>query len=99
MTDESRLLGKKFNGLNLGSMGLNQAKNEVSRHLLEFRSYVFLEIAYNDSLRQYLTSSRGKTHEKLGPKFEPNWPKSGPKLGFLPFYQAWFISFLLKCIE
>ena len=25
--------------------------------------------------------------------FGPNGPKSGPKLGFLPFSQVWFISF------
>ena len=45
-----------------------------------------LEIAYNDSLQQCLTSnknlttSRGKTHEK---KFGA--PKLGPKLEFLSF--------------
>ena len=42
------------------------------------------------------TSSEGKTHEKkfLGPKFGPNEPKLGPKLGFfLPFSQVWLISF------
>ena len=45
-------------------MGLNQAQNEVFPHLLEFGSYVFLEIAYNDSLLQCLTPSRGKIHKK-----------------------------------
>ena len=59
---------KKFGSPKLGSMGLNQAQNEVFRHLLEFGSYVFLEIAYNDSLRQCQTSSRGKIYEK---KFGP----------------------------
>ena len=59
-------------------------------------SCTFLENAYNDSLRQYLTSIRGKTHEKkIG---EPNWPKSGLKLSFSPFSQVWFISFPLNCI-
>ena len=33
-------------------------------HFLKFESYVPLDIAYNDSLGQSLTSSRGKTHEK-----------------------------------
>ena len=33
-------------------------------HFLEFGSYVFLEIACNDSLRKCLTSSRGKNLEK-----------------------------------
>ena len=40
------------------------AQNEVDHHFLEFGSYVFLEIAYNNSLRQRLMSSRGKSHEK-----------------------------------
>ena len=33
-------------------------------HFLKFGSSVFLEIAYNDSLQQYLTTSTGKIHEK-----------------------------------
>ena len=33
-----------------------------------------------------------------GPKFGPNGPKSGPKLGFLSFFQVWFISFPGNCI-
>ena len=45
-------------------MVLNQAQNEVFHHFLEFGSYIFLEIAYSDSLRQCLRSSRGKNHEK-----------------------------------
>ena len=49
-------------------------------------SLVFLELAYNDSLQQCLTSSTCKIHEKiLGPKFGSKGPKLGPKLGFLPF--------------
>ena len=31
---------------------------------LKFGSLVFLEITYNDSLQQFLTSSRGKIHTK-----------------------------------
>ena len=62
-------------------------------NFLEFESLVFLEIKYDDSLQQCLTSSRGKTHEKYF------WgPNLGLKLGFLPFSQAWFISFSLNCI-
>ena len=97
MTDETRFR-KKIGGPNLSPMGLNQAQNKVFPHFLEFGSYVFLEIEYDDSLREYLTSSRGKIHEKnLGRKFWSNGPKSGPKLGFSPFSQVWF-SFLLNCI-
>ena len=43
-----------------------QAQNEIFRHFLEFESgsLVFLEIGYNDSLQQWLTSTRGLTNEK-----------------------------------
>ena len=33
-------------------------------NFLKFGSLVFLEIAYNDNLQQFLTSNRGKTYEK-----------------------------------
>ena len=33
-------------------------------NFLKFGSLVFLEIAYNDNLQQFLTSNRGKTDEK-----------------------------------
>ena len=79
MTVEARFLKVNFGGPNSSAMGLNQAQNKVFRHFLEFGSYVFLEIAYNDSLRQCLTSSRGKTHEK---HFE------GPNLGQTGQYPA-----------
>ena len=51
---------------------------------LRFGSLVFLEIAYNDSLQQCLTSRRSKTHEQTfwGPTFSQNRPKPGPKLVF-----------------
>ena len=34
-------------------------------HFLKFSSLVFLEITYNDSLQQCITSSRGKAHKKI----------------------------------
>ena len=83
MINEARFLKRKFGDLNLGSMGLNLAQNEVFGYLHEFGSYVFLEIAYDDSLRQCLTSSRGKIHEKK---------KLGLILGFLPF--PYFLKFV-----
>ena len=56
------VIGRSKNcGPNLGLMDLNEAQNEVFRYFLEFGSYVFLEIGYNDSLQQCLTSSRDKT--------------------------------------
>ena len=60
----------------------------------KFGSLVSIEIAYSDSLQQFLTCSRGKIHEnKL-------WgPNLGPRLGFLPFSQIWFISFPENCLQ
>ena len=52
---------KKNGGLKLGITGLNMAQSEVFCHFVEFGSYFSLEIAYNNSWRQLLTSSRGKT--------------------------------------
>ena len=58
----------------------------------------FLEIECDDSLRQCLMSSEGKTHEtkfgrKGGGKSGPNGPKLGPKLGFLPFLKFGLLIF------
>ena len=87
---------KVFGGPNLGKMG---SEARFFCHFLKFGSLVFLEIAYDDSL-QRCTSSIGKSHENnfLGPNLGQNGPKSGPKLGFLPFSQIWFISFPLNYI-
>ena len=64
-------------------MGLNQALNEVFHHFLEFVSYVFLEIAYNDSLQQVLTPCRGKTHQKkFGTQIWAKQAKIGPEISF-----------------
>ena len=68
--------------------------------LLSLDHNFFFEIAYDDSLRQCLTSNRGKAPPhppkifgkiKFGPKLDPN-------LGFSPFSQVWFISFPLNYI-
>ena len=72
MTDGARFLKKEFGSLNLGPMSLNQTQNKFFCHFLKFGTYVFLEIACNDSLQLCLTSSRGKTYEN---NFE------GPNLG------------------
>ena len=58
--------------------GQNLVQNQVFCHFLKFSLLVLLEIAYNDSFQQCLTSSRGKIHEeKLGPQI---WTK-GAKIG------------------
>ena len=58
---------------------------------------VFLEIAYNDSLQQCLTSSWSKIHKV-------NFWAKGAKIGsktrvFLLFSQVWFISFSWNWIQ
>ena len=81
---------KKNGDLNFG---LNQAKNEVFCYLIEFESYIFLEIAYNDSSWQCLMSSRDKTHENvLGYQIQVL------KYDFHYFFQVWLNSFSLSCI-
>ena len=45
--------------------GPNQAQNEVFRHFFEVESLAFYEIAWNYSLQQCLTSSKGETHEEI----------------------------------
>ena len=46
-------------------MDQNQAQNQVFGHFLKFGSLVFLEIAYNDSSLQFLTSRRDKVDENI----------------------------------
>ena len=55
-------------------------------HFLEFGSYVFREIEYNDSLRQCLNSSRGKTHENLGPQIWAKRAKIGTEIRFFVIF-------------
>ena len=69
-------------------MGQNWAQNQDICHFFKFGSQVFLEMAQDDSLEDYLTINRGKTLEK---NFGD--PKLGPKLGILPFSQGSIISF------
>ena len=45
-------------------MGQNWVQNQIFCYFLKFGSLVFLESTNSDSLQQYLTSSRGKIHEK-----------------------------------
>ena len=101
MTDEVRFFLKKIGRLNLDPTGIKSGPKWGFLSFSWVLDHMFsLGIACNDSLWQYLTPSRGKTHEKNWDSwFVSNGPKSGPKLGFLPFCQVWFISFSLNCIE
>ena len=85
----TRLKKKKIDSLNLGPMDLNQDQNEIFSHFIEFGWYVFLEIASNDSLWQYLTSSRNKTLKKnLGAQIWAKQVKIRPKILFLVIFSS-----------
>ena len=67
------------------------AKINFFWYFLTFGSLVFLEIAYNDSMEQFLETNRGKIYEqKLG---SPNLDQTGQNQVFLPFSEVWFFSF------
>ena len=65
-------------------MDLNWTQNEVFVNFLEFGSLDFLEVAYNDSLQQYLTSCKITTHKKFffGAQILAKWAKIEPKVSF-----------------
>ena len=97
-------------GPNLGQRGEHCGpETSFFFQFIKFCSLVFHEIAYNNSLQEFLTSIRGKIYEIFflrktqenffgGPTLGQNWLKPDPKLVFLPFSQVWFISFPLNCI-
>ena len=60
----------------------------------------FLEIEYDDTLQQCLTSSIGKTHKKrfLGPNLGQT-DQNRDEIRFLQFSQVCLIKFLLNCLE
>ena len=61
-----QIFGKKIRWLKFGSNGSKkkQTQNEVFCHFIEFGSYVFPKITYNDSFWQCLASGTGKIYEK-----------------------------------
>ena len=57
--------------------------------LIEIGSYVFLKISYNDNLQQCLTSSRGKTQEKiLGVQIWTKRAKIAPVITFFAIFSS-----------
>ena len=80
---------KEFGGLNSAPTSLNQAQNEIFTHFIKFGSCAFCEIEYDDSLRQCLTSSRGKIHEKnFGPQILTKQQKMGSEIRFLAIFSS-----------
>ena len=64
-------------------------------HFLTFSSLIFFEIAYNDTLQQWLISSLGKTHKKiLLIKFVPKSAKIWTKFFFFLFLKFCLLVFL-----
>ena len=80
---------KKIFGL---KFGLKEPKWDPKLDFLSFSQVwliSFFQIAYNDSLQQYLTSNTDKIHKNvfLRPNLSQNRPKLGPKLVILPFFK------------
>ena len=67
-----------------------------SLSFLKIGSLVFSDIVHDDSWPWYLVTdgTRFLKKKKLQSKFEPNGPKSGPKLGFLYFLKFHSLFFL-----
>ena len=60
----NKIFEKKIWGPNLVQSGQNRASNQFFCYFFKLGLLVFLKIAYNDSLQQYVTCSRGKISEK-----------------------------------
>ena len=90
----SQMFEKKVGGPNFGQVDQNRARNWISCDFLKFGSVVFLEIAYNDSLQQFLTFSRSKICEKffLGPSL--GW--RDPETRFFAIFSSLVHKFSLK---
>ena len=83
---ENKILRPKFEPNKQAKI---RPKNEVFRYFLEFGSLAFLEIAYNNSLQQCLTPSRGKTHEKnFGTKIWVKRTKIEPEIRFFAIFSS-----------
>ena len=80
--------------MNFCAMDLNQAQNHAFCHFLEFGSYIFYEIQYNDSLQQCLTSSRVKTQEKK--IWGPKQVKIGPEIQCFAIFLGFVYQFFFK---
>ena len=83
LTYKARLLKKNGGPTKFGSNRHKSGQNAVFCHFLEFGSYVFFEIAYDDSPRQCLTSTGSETHEKsLGAQTWATRAKIGVEISF-----------------
>ena len=70
------------------------AQNQVFCDFLKFSSLVFLEIAYNDGLQQFLTFSRGETPQKILVDQIQVKLKSAQNQVFCYFLKFYFLVFL-----
>ena len=84
-------------GTNLRQTGQNWAQNQVFYHFLKFDLLVSLEIAQDDSLKQCLTTSRGKIHYKnfRGPNLDQTG-KIRPKIRFFVIFSSFIYQFSFK---
>ena len=78
----------------------NHTQNQVFYHFLRFGSLVFLKIAQDDSLEQYLTTRRVKTRKRKQTKKigDPNMGQAGQnwsKVRFFAIFSRWHYQFSL----
>ena len=95
VTDNARFSKKELAARILVQWPQIRPKMRFYTIFLNFGSYIFLQLAYNDSLRQYLTSSRGKSRKKF---FWPNldqisktWARNEVFRHFLKFSSLVFL--------
>ena len=79
------------------------------RHLKNFAAFALrfwtLDVSWTASyeitiVRLSVPNLNSQKKKKNGdPNLGLEVPKSGPKLGFSPFSEVWFVSFLGNCIE
>ena len=94
MFSRDEIQEKNLGGQNLGKTSQNWARNQVFRHFLEFGSLAFLEIAYNDSLQQCITSRRDKNYEKN--LRDSNLDQNRPKIRFFAIFLSLLDQFSFK---
>ena len=77
-------------GPNLRQTGQNRVQNKFFFNFLKLVLLIFPEIAYDYGLEHYLTTSRGKSHEKISG--DPNWVRN---YGFCHFVKVVLFSLIL----
>ena len=91
---------KKIWGPSLGKTDQNWIQNQIFCHFLKYGSLDFLEIAQDESLEQYLTTSRRKAPPKFGRggggQVWVKYTKIGPQIRFFVIFSSTVRQFSFK---